>query len=227
MGAEPMASPADTTVLTEPAGPDAQGLLERLQANRKVLTGAGVALALLVLVGWFMVESGRRREAAASGLLESAWSLQDQGNLPQASTELQRVIDSYGGTDAAMQATLALNQVRLESGQAQIAADALRAFVAGNPAAEYAAAAHRLLGVALENLGQPAEAAAAYQAAATAALTGPLKAEALLSAARAWRSAGNSEEALRALRTILTDHKDEAVAAEATVRLAELTKGAM
>jgi len=222
-----MASTADTTVTTSSQTTEAPGLMERLQANRKVLTGAAIAIALVVLVGWFMIESGRRRELAASGLLDTAWGLQDQGNLPQASTEFQRVIDSYGGTDAAMLATLSLNQVRMESGQSQIAADGLREFLARSPSGEFAAAAHRLLGSALENLGQPAEAAAAYQQAVATATTGNFKAEALLAEARAWRAAGNTEEAVRALRVILANHGESAVAAEATVRLAELTKGAM
>lgn len=222
-----MASTADTTITTQNPAEEAPGLVERLQANRKVLAGAAIAIALVAVIGWFMVESGRRREAAASSLLDTAWGLQDQGNLPQASTEFQRVIDSYGGTDAAMLATLSINQVRIESGQAQIAADGLREFLGRSPSAEFASAAHRLLGTALENLGQPAEAAAAYRQAAATSTVANLTAEALLAEARAWRNAGNSEEAIRALRQILADHTESAVAAEATVRLAELTKGAM
>lgn len=202
-------------------------LVQRLQAHRKVLTGAGIAMALVVVVGWVMVESGRRREAAATAMLEGGWSLQDQGNLPQASAEFQRVVDAFGGTDAAMRATLALNQVRLESDQAQIAADALRAFIDRGPPAEYRSSANRMLGAALETLGSHAEAAAAYEAAASEAALGPFKAEALLAAARAHRAAGQGERAMVALRRILADHDETAVASEARVRLAELTRGAM
>jgi len=222
-----MASSPDSTPTTESSSDGASNLLARLQAHRKVLTGAGIAVALIVLVGWFMIESGRRREAAASGILEGAWSLQDQGDLPQASAEFQRVVDGFSGTDAANQAVLALNQVRIESGQSQIAADALTAFIASGPSAVHASPAHRLLGVAQENLGQAAEAAASYEQAAALATLGPLKAEALLSAARAHRNAGKPEDAIRVLRLILAEHGESGVAPEARVRLAELTMGGM
>ena len=180
-----MASSPDSSPTTEAMPEGGNNLLARLQAHRKVLTGAGIAVALILLVGWFMVESGRRREAAASGILEGAWGLQDQGDLPQASAEFQKVVDGFSGTDAANQAVLALNQVRIESGQSQIAADALTAFLATSPAAEHGSAANRLLGVAQENLGMAAEAAASYEQAAALATLGPLKAEAMLGAARA------------------------------------------
>ncbi len=222
-----MAATTETTAPTTTADDGSDGLLARLQANRKVLMGAGITVLLVAVVGWFVVESGRRREAAALGILEGAWSLQDQGNMPQASAEFQRVIDGFQGSDAAMQATLALNQVRLETGQAQIAVDALRAFVATGPETEYLAAANRLLGAGLESLAQPAEAATAYLAAATQTATRPLQAEALLGAARAFRNAGNTDEAIRVLRQLVAEHPAAAVTAEARVRLAELTRGAM
>lgn len=218
-----MTSPTEPT----PPAADSGDLLRRLQAHRKLLTGVVVGVALVVLIGWLMVESGRRREAAAMALLESAWSYQDQGNLPQASAEFQQVIDTYRGTDAAMRAALALNQVRMESEQAQLAADGLREFLARNPPAAYAAAASRLLGVALEDAGQPAEAAEAFQRSADLAEADYLKAEALLAAGRAWRAAGDTERAAEALRRVVREFAETAVASEATVRLAEVTKGAM
>ncbi|MFN2317467.1 MAG: tetratricopeptide repeat protein [Gemmatimonadales bacterium] len=222
-----MASTPETPPPELPAEDRAAALLARLKANRQLLIGVLVATALVVLIAWFMVESGRRKEAAAMQLLESGWSLQDQGNLPQASTEYQRVVDTYRGTDAAMQATLALNQVRMESEQAQLAVDGLREFLASSPPAPYAAAANRLLGLALEDAGEPAEAAAAFQNSADLADQDFLKAEALLAAGRAWRAAGNTEAAITALRRIVAEFAEAGVAAEATVRLAELTKGAM
>lgn len=205
----------------------AAALLERLKGHRQVLLGALAGLVLLAVVAWFMIESGRRKEAAASAMLENGWNLQDQGSLPEASAEFQRIIDTYRGTDASMQATLALNQIRLESGQAQLAADALREFLARTPPASYAAAGHRQLGTALEDLGQAEEAAAAYRQSATLATADHLKAEALLAAARAYRNAGNTEESVRALREITTSHRESGVYAEAMVRLAEITRGAM
>lgn len=223
MATTPQTPPAESQTDQDKAA----ALLERLKANRQLAVGGLIAVALVALIAWFMVESGRRKEMAAMSLLETAWSLQDQGNSAQAVTEFQRVVDTFRGSDAAMQASLALNQVRMESEQGQLAIDGLREFIARNPPSEYAASAERLLGTALEDAGEPAEAAAAYERSAALAGADHLKAAALLAAARAWRAAGNTEAATVALRRIVNDFKETAVVSEATVRLAELTKGAM
>jgi TolA-binding protein len=223
-----MATTSQTPLADPLADQDrAAALFERLKANRQLALGGLIAVALVVLIAWFMIESGRRKEIAAMAILETAWSLQDQGESAQAATEFQRLIDNFSGTDAALQAALALNQVRLEIGQAQLAVDGLREFLGRNPPSEAAASAHRLLGAALEDTGQPAEAAAAYEQAAALAGADHLTAAALLAAARAWRAAGNTEAATAALRRIVDEFKETAAVSEATVRLAELTKGAM
>lgn len=217
-----------TAHTTLPTDPEANAtLLDRVKANQRLLTGVLAAIGLIVLSTWFVIESGRRREAAASSLLEAAWSAQDQGNLPQASSDFQRVIDTYGGTDAAKQAALALNQVRIESGQSQLAHDDLQNFLTQSPGPEFTAPANQLLGVALENLNKPADAAAAYQRAAELATTDHIAAEALLAGARAFRAAGDRDAAVRLLRELLDKYPETLVATEAKVRLGELTKGAM
>ena len=202
-------------------------LLDRFKANQRLLIGVIAAIGLIALSTWFVIESGKRRELAASSLLESAWSAQDQGNLPQASSDFQRVVDTYGGTDAAKQASLALNQVRIESGQSQLAHDDIQSFLGQNPGPDFAAAANQLLGVALENLNRPADAALAYQRAAELATADHVAAEALLAGARALRAAGDNDAAAQLLRDLLAKYPETLVATEAKVRLGELTKGSM
>jgi predicted negative regulator of RcsB-dependent stress response len=194
-----------------------------IQKNARFLgIGAGV-IALVVLGTWFMTTSAKRKENFARVQLEQAWSLADQGNIPQASAELQKIATNYSGTDAASEAVLSLNQTRLVAGQAQLAVDDLRRFLGTSPPARFSAPANMLLGGALENLGKPAEAVPAYEAANQAATLDHVKAEALLGVARSARTAGQKDKAIAALRQIVEKYKETAAFPVAEVRLGELT----
>ncbi len=85
-----------------------------------------------------------------------------------------------------------------------------------------------MLGAARENLGRFEEAAAAYASAAERAPEDYRKVDAMLGQARSLRLAGKAPEALTVLRGIVSRFDAETPGvAEAKVRLAELTKGAM
>lgn len=214
-----VAAPEPAQVSTE------ERLAEWLHANRKAVgIGAG-AVALAVLVTWFMASAAARKENFARTQLEQAWGAADAGNTPLAASELQKVVDNYAGTDAALEARLSLNETRLTAGQSQLAADDLANLVASKPAREFLVQANMLLGAANENLGKGAEAAAAYEAAAEAADMDYRKAEALLGAARGYRAAGQDDKAVAALRTILEKYPETSAYAVAEVRLGEIRKG--
>ena len=199
----PKAAPAPTPVAVVEDRSSEEKLVAWVQKNAKLLSiGAGV-IAVVVLGTWFISVSAKRKENFARAQLEQAWSLADQGNVPQASAELQKVASNYAGTDAASEAVLSLNQTRLVAGQTQLAVDDLRRFVGTNPPARFSAPANMLLGGALENLGKPAEAVPAYEAANAAATLDHVKAEALLGVARAARTAGQKDKAVAALRQII------------------------
>jgi tetratricopeptide (TPR) repeat protein len=198
-------------------------LVAWVQANRKFLGIAGGALALVLIIAWFLAVSARRKEDFARTQLEQAYSAQDAGNLPLASSEFQRVVTNYAGTEAATEARLALNQARLLNGQQQLAVDDLRELVAGRPDPRFGGQAAMLLGAGLENLTQPAEAAAAYETAAAQAPLDFQKSEALLAAARAWQAAGDTAKAIAHLRTIVERYQETASFPLAEIRLAELT----
>lgn len=196
-----------------------------LVANQKLLlTAVGIVVAVVAAV-WLMSVSAARKERFAQAALEQAWAVGDQGNLAQAAADLQRVVTSFGGTRAALEARLSLNQTRILSGQAQLAADDLRTFIATNPPARIRASAQSMLGVALENAGQPAEAAAAYEAAAETAEMPGFKADALVSAARAHLAAGNRDQAISTLRNVVATYEGTIAHPMAEMRLGELLKG--
>ena len=220
-----MATMTDTERPTA-ATVDARAASERTRMpSQRTLAIAFGVVAVLALAVWMFVTSGRRKESFANQALLQARLTAEQGNLPLAATELQRIIDSYRGTGAAQDAVIALNQVRLINGQSDLAAVSLREFLASNPDAKYAAPANGMLAAALENAGRPADAAAAYRRASEVATVEYLKAEYLVEAGRALKAAGDTAGAQAAYREVLSRFPNAAAVTEARVRLAELTDG--
>lgn len=215
-------TPQETTATTGTSTPPVTRT--RMPSQRTLAIVFGV-VAVLALAAWMLVTSGQRKEEFANRALLQARSMAEQGNLPLAATEFQKIIDTYRGTDAARDALLSLNQVRLINGQAELAAVSLREFIASDPAPEYAAPAHGMLAAALENAGRSADAAASYRQASALAPVGYLKAEYLVDAGRAYLNAGMPAEAEQAYRTVVEDYATAAGVTEAKVRLAELTAG--
>jgi tetratricopeptide (TPR) repeat protein len=196
-----------------------------LQASKRQAMAGGIAVVVIALGVWFVVTSGRRKEEFASRVFSQALATAEKGNLPQASADLQRVIQTYAGTEAANEAVLALNQIRMASGQTELAAANLNEFVARKPAPRFAAPAYGLLGVAQENAKKFAEAAAAYEQAAAMAEVAFVKASYLVDAGRAYRLAGKPQDAIRVYRTVVEKYPDAPATVEAQVRLGELTAG--
>src|ERR1700674_3299143 len=170
--------------------------------NRQ-LAAAAIALALAALVGWFVVTSGKRKEEFAQRSLNQARASAEAGNLPLASSELQKLIQTYRGTDAASEAVIVLNQVRLVNGQGELAAVGLRDYLATKPARQYLAPANGLLGAALENSRKFADAGDAFLKASDAADVDYLRARYLVDAGRAYAEAGKKQEAATAYRTVI------------------------
>jgi outer membrane protein assembly factor BamD (BamD/ComL family) len=191
---------------------------------RALLIAVGV-IAAIALGAWMVTSSSSRKEEFAARSLMQARSAALNGNLPMASSELQKLIDTYRGTDAAREAVISLNQIRMINGQSELAAVNLREFLGTNPPARFAAPAEGLLAAALENAGKHAEAADAFRRAAAAATVGYLKAEYLVDAGRAYRNAGKTAEAQAAYREVIEKYDATTSVTEARVRLAELAGG--
>ena len=194
--------------------------------QRHIIAAAAI-LAALAVVAWFIVASGRRKEEFAARSLNQARAAAEAGNLPLASSELQKLISAYKGTEAAHEAVITLNQVRMVNGQNELAVVGLREFLKGNPPDQYRTPASGLLAAALENAKQWEEAGKAYTQAADNAEVEYLKAQYLIDAGRAYRLGGKLDEAARAYRTILQKYPKSSSVTEAQVRLAEITDGKM
>lgn len=193
--------------------------------NRAI--AAGGAVALIALVVWVVISSGSRKEDFAGRALDQARTAAESGNFPLAASEFQKVITTYGGTKAAQEAVINLNQVRLINGQQELAVVNLQEFLNGSPSKEFVSPGYGLLGRALESAGKPAEAADAYLKGAAAAEVEYLKAELFMQAARSYADAKQNDKAIETYRKILKDFPKAAGKTEAEVRLAELTGGQM
>lgn len=193
-----------------------------LQKNQRVVIGATAVVVILAAAVWFMFEYRSRKETAAQTALEQARFAAQSGNLPLAATDLSRLIESYGGTRAADEAVLQLAQVRLLQDEASLAAEELRAALGDGMNTQFRAGAFSLLGAALENIGNMAEAAKAYEDAAREAWYGFLSAQYLNDAGRAFTQAGDTASAIAAYRRVVNEFADSPSVTESRVRLGEL-----
>jgi TolA-binding protein len=194
--------------------------------TRQLIAIAAAVLAV-ALVAWLVVKSNARKEEFAADRLNHARQAAEAGNLPLASSELQKVIDEFKGTDAAQEAVITLNQIRMVNGQSELAAVGLRNFLAGKPSPEFAAPASGLLGAALENARKWSDAGDAFTSAARAADLDYLRARYLVDAGRAYREGGKTTQAVAAYREVIQKYPKTNSLTEAQVRLAELTDGKM
>ncbi len=210
------------TAVTESADP-----MSWVRGHQKLVMGIAGAVVVLALGTWVVRETGQRRQLRAAEALDQARNIAESGNLPLAASELQKIIETFDGTDAATEAVVTLNQVRMVNGQSELAVVSLQEYLKTNPKKVYKVPAQGLLGEALENAGRPEEAGVAYMGAAEDAEVDYLKAQYLLSAARAYGNAGKVDEAVKALQTIIDKYPKTTALTEARVRLAEFTQGRM
>lgn len=180
------------------------------------------AVVLLVAAAWLYFTSARRKEAFAAQALVQARSSAEAGNLPLAASDLARLVDQYGGTRAAEQATILLGQIRLVQGQTDSAVGGLETFLRTRRPDYVRASALALLAAALEQQGKMREAGDAYRRAAAAEPQDFLKVEYLTDAGRTLVAGGDSSAAKNAYAQVLSQYGDLPQSAEARVRMAEI-----
>jgi tetratricopeptide (TPR) repeat protein len=189
--------------------------------SREIAFGLGAVL-ILVAAGWLYVTSEARKQAFASQALTQARSDAEAGNLPLAASDLSRIIDRYGGSNAADEAAVLLNEIRLIQGQSAEAIKDLQTFVQKGHPKYVLASAWSLLGGGLEDQHKYKEAAQAYRRASEEATHDFLKAQYLLDAGRTLAIAGDSTASRAAYTEVIQKYGELGQAAEARVRLGEL-----
>src|SRR5258705_12270942 len=189
--------------------------------HKRELLWAGLALAVSVGGFWFY----QRSQAIKSQRAESAYFQARQsaaaGNLPLAVSDLRKVVTRYEGTRAGTQAALSLAQTLFDQKKFKEGIDELKKVEAKAPD-DFRSSIHVLEAAGYEELKDFTAAAEQYNLAAMATPFPSDKAKYQAGAARDYIAAAKSDQA-KAIWTELAKDETSPEAAEARVRLGELT----
>jgi predicted negative regulator of RcsB-dependent stress response len=205
-----------------PAAERGRSLMDWMQVNSRLL-GIGAAVVAVALAGlWFYNRSRQIRTVNAERSLTLAQQSLASGNTSLAMSDLQKVAARYEGTAAGTEAAMLLARQNFDQGKFQQGIDALKK--AADKSGPSRANVEGLIGDGYAQLGKGVDAARAYERAAAAA--GAYVSEQAYyraKAARSYAAAGNIEEAKKVWGDLAKQEKAPSVAAEAKVRLAELS----
>ena len=208
----------------ESAADRAQTLLDWTRVNSTALSIGAVVVLVAAGVYWFYSRSRQiQAENAAKALMNAKQSM-SAGNIPLAQNDLQSVYSRYGSTPAGVEAAMLLAQLDYDAGKYQDGLTVLQKASGSSAAADVQATILSLEGDGYAQMKQLAKAGKAYEDAAAAA--GGMQTEHAFLAAKAARTyaeAGDTAKARDLWTRLAKDPNTQAVAAEARVRLGELT----
>ena len=189
----------------------------------KILVGIGV-LALLALLGFFMMQARSKAEEKASGDLFRAELAASQGDYTSAAPMLKEIVDNEPGTSSARDAMLLLGDSFVAQGKPSEGVSWYRKYVdkAGGDK-ERQRIGYLGLATALEDAGQFAAAADAYASSAERSKTDNLRGRAMLGQARSLARAGQTAKAIEVYKKIgLLPQAEASITNAADVRIGEL-----
>ena len=189
--------------------------------HRVGLQWAGLALVVILGGYWFYDRSQSLKSQRAETAYFQARQSAAAGNLPLAVSDLQKVVVRYEGTRGGTQAALSLAQALYDQGKFKEGLAALKKVEAKAPG-DFRPSIHVLEAAGYEELKDFVAAAEQYKLAAKATTFPVDKAKYQAAAARDYMAAGKTEEA-KAIWTELAKDESGPEAAEARVRLGELT----
>jgi predicted negative regulator of RcsB-dependent stress response len=195
---------------------------EFIKKNAREVAYGAAAVVIVGVAVWLYVTSEQRKQLFAAQALSTARAEATAGNLPLAANDLQKLVDRYGGTRAADDAEVLLNEVLLLEGQTAAAVQNLQKYAAKSHPKDIETSAWSLLGSGLESQKRFTEAAQAYRKVAEVGDHDFLRAQGLLDAGRVLMVAGDSAGARAAYTEVLQKYGELAQSAEARVRLGEL-----
>jgi len=201
----------------------AQTFIDWTRLNSKALS-LGLAIVVVAAAAlWFYQQQQRLQSAAAERALLLAKQSMTAGNVQLAQSDLQKVFSKYGKTSAGVEAGMLLSQIDYDQGKYQEGVTRLQKIAGSRAASSSESDILSLEGDGYAQLGKSADAAKAYERAADATSFENEKSFQLSKAARAYQAAGDTAKAHAAWTALLNDPKAQAVAAEARVRIGELT----
>ncbi|HEY1952238.1 MAG TPA: tetratricopeptide repeat protein [Gemmatimonadaceae bacterium] len=201
---------------------DDEGISEWLALHKREATWAVVAVAVIVAGIWFYERSqALKAQRAETAYFQARQSVLAGGNQAQAVSNLQKVATRYEGTQAGAQAALTLAQALYDQKKYKEGVDALKG-AEGTAPDDFKASIHSLEAAGYEGLKNYVAAAQQYEEAGKVTRFPADKAEYQADAARDYTTAGKTDRAI-AIWTELAKDETNPLAAEAKVRLGELT----
>lgn len=201
----------------------AQTFVDWTRVNARALTAGAVVVVVAAAAFWFYDRSRAIQAANAEKALMTAKQSVTAGNLPLAQTDLQSVYSRYGSTPAGVEAAMMLAQMDYDAGKYQDGVSLLQKTSGSGAAPDVLPTIRSLEGDGYANMGQLAEAAKLYDAAADATTYETERAFERAKAARAYQAAGDTAKARQLWSNLLNDPTASTVAPEARVRLGQLT----
>jgi predicted negative regulator of RcsB-dependent stress response len=190
-------------------------------AHKRQVSWALLALAVIIGGLWYFQRSRSLKEQHAERAYFQARQSANAGNLPLAVSDLKKVVTRYEGTRGGTQAAMFLAQSLYEQKNYKEGVTELKKALSDAPD-DFVASIHVLVANGHEELKEFGPAAEEYKAAAAATEFPAEKAKYQAGAARAYMAAGKPEEA-KAIWTELAKDDTGPMAAEARVRLGEIT----
>ncbi len=190
------------------------------QENAKVIAiGVGaIAVAVSAIMVYRASETSKRERASMA--LYAAQAPAVEGRMDEAATELQKVVQRYGGTTSGQQAALLLAQLYFDQGKFAEGMSVLEG-ARGSASREFAPSIDALIGSGYELTGEHEKAAESYGRAASAADFESDKAQYQTFQGRALMAAGKLDEA-KSIWEKLAANESLPFAQEARVRLGEI-----
>ena len=212
-----------TTPNVRPAGRyrDDDSLTDWFLRNKTAVSWGILALAVAIGGLWYYQRSRSVRQQNAEKAYFQARQSAAAGNLPLAVSDLKKVATRYEGTRPGIQAAMFLAQSLYDQKKHKEGIEELRKALSGAPD-DFVPSLHVLIANGYEELQDFGAAATEYKAASSAAEFPAEKAQYLAAAARSYMAAGKRAEAT-AIWTELAADENGPMAAEARVRLGELT----
>ena len=197
-------------------------LMEWVQSNTRWL----VIGAVVVLIGgggwWLYVQSRTTREVNASKALFLAKQSVQSGNSVLAQSDLAKLVDRYNGTSAGSEGAMLLAQIDYDQAKYQEGITTLEDAAKSAPEAMQSQI-RGLIGDGYLSMKNPASAAKQFEQAADLTDREIERGASRARAARAYTISGDTAKARQLWTDLVGDEKNAAVAAEAKVRLGELT----
>ena len=201
---------------------DELDLMEWIRANSRWV-GIGAAIVVLAAGGWWTyTQSKLKKEQNAAQALFMAKQSMAAGNLVLAQSDLTKLVGRYAGTSAGSEGAMILAQIQFDQAKYQEGISVLENASKGAPA-PMEVQLRSLIGDGYLSMKNAASAAKEFDRAADMASHLLEKANQRAKAGRAYMAAGDTAKARQIWTELAADSKTPSVAAEAKVRLGELT----